>query len=327
MNRIPTEKASLIGSVFGFYALQEIEAGIQERRARGHSEYRAEEYFERDFREYADTYYADMAKWLHDYFAITALGEARHLSRTIEQDSTAYITVHGIELNDELSRSQVDVAASYANPIQFLPVLHEAFSDKWYWTDGYGGSSWQRIVEAIQYYYELPATVFIDHVIDLSHNSGLAFDKDILVYGLLCEKSYLEFLSLKSKGSVFDVFNKNQNINLNSIKYTLQKYDWHGIPSQLKRLLTRAHVLGYISMPYEYILGLVVNPNFIFPHIQWGEAEVAICLRESFNFPSMTVHDKAMAHVRYQCGYCENYPCVCGILEVKYTPFMGGGVV
>src|SRR3990172_12881504 len=109
MSRIPTEKASLIGSVFGFYALQEIEAGIQERRARGHSEYIAEEYFERDFREYADMYYADMAKWLHDYFAITALSEARHLSRT-EEDSTVYLTVHGIEFNNELSRSQIDVA-------------------------------------------------------------------------------------------------------------------------------------------------------------------------------------------------------------------------
>src|SRR3972149_5004635 len=130
MSRIPEEKASLLGSVFGFYALQEIEAGIQEKRARGHREYLAEECFEQEFKEYANRYYEDMAKWLHDYFAIAALSEARHLLTRTDVDQKAYITVHGIRLIDEVSRSYTDTTGSYANPIQFLPILHGVFSDK-----------------------------------------------------------------------------------------------------------------------------------------------------------------------------------------------------
>ena len=301
MSRVPEEKASLLGSVFGFYALQEIEAGIQEKRARGHREYLAEERFEQEFKEYANRYYEDMAKWLHDYFAIAALSEARHLLTRTDVDQKAYITVHGNRLTDEFSRSYTDTTGSYANPIQFLPILHGVFSDSWYWHEGYGGRSWQMIVEAVQSYYELPPTVFIDHVVDLSHNSGLAFDKDVLLYWGALGGQYLDLLDIKSKGSIFDVFDTRHNEYLYRIQYVLRGGDsWdyavYGIPSQLKRMLTRAHVLGYICIPYERILDLVVNPDFIFPHISWGEAEVAIRLRES-------------------CSYCGNSTCVCDTLE------------
>lgn len=309
MSRIPEERTSLLGAVFGFYALQEIEAGIADRRARGHREYLAEDKFERDFREYADTYYNDMARWLHDYLAITALGEARHLyAHTLLESSYARpcLMVDRFRLYHRESRGSGYEAGASANPEQFLSVLHEVFSDKWCWIEGYGGSSWQIIVENIQTYYELLPVVFIDNVVDLSHNSGLVFDKDIMLCGGRFGSQYIQLLDIKSHGSIFDVFDSPYASSyLASILYALRggvngQWRIHGIAYEVKNLLERAITLGYIGIPYELILGLVTNPDFIFPRIKWGEDIVSIG------------EEKAS----YDCEYCQSDPCECDTLDV-----------
>jgi len=145
------------------------------------------------------------ARVLFDYLCASSLGEARHATQR----------PHGffIENYDAgFSRNSVYSDAHIYSPAKFLPILLKVF-ETGNWGNGYGGAKWARIVQAAMLYEKVSNQVFIDHIIDLAHNGGTAFDKNYLVH--LDNRDHFKYIldtKFKKNGMSTLVLSINQKI-------------------------------------------------------------------------------------------------------------------
>ena len=143
-------------------------------------------------------YTDQLAGSLFDYIALASFGEARHAPYMAK----VYISQIVFKW-DNHNDSQIVKArrASYRyalkfNPYTFLPVLTELFDDE-SWKDAYGGQKWATITSTGEMYGKIPNSVFIDRAVDLSHNGGSMFSKDVLFQYYNVSK-YCEMLYYKT---------------------------------------------------------------------------------------------------------------------------------
>src|SRR3990167_6029127 len=154
----------LLSSIVDFYITEAVTAF--------HPEFgnKAQEKLYDDAVEYFATLSHDMALCFRDYLVMICLGEARHAGRIAEW--------RWENIPDGESRNESYKFAVKFDPIKTLPKLVELFSsdtNDW-WGPGYGGGSWAKIVRAAMNYGEWPDAVFVDNVIYIAHNGGVAFD-------------------------------------------------------------------------------------------------------------------------------------------------------
>jgi hypothetical protein len=91
-------------------------------------------------------------------------------------------------------------------PESILKATYDIFEKNWEDDESYGGSSWLEIAKAGLMYNKVPDTVFIDHCVDLSHNDGLFLDKHSIFTNEFNDDLYMDFLSIKSKGNVKQIY-------------------------------------------------------------------------------------------------------------------------
>lgn len=178
-------------------------------------------------------YVNKLAGALFDYISIASFGEARHASN----EATYYIhhISYKYDSNDSVqcinTRNQAYHYALKFNPHIFLPVLSALFED-YKWSDNYGGNKWENICKAGIMYNDMPDKVFIDHTVDLSHNGGSMFNKDVLFFKYSPE-TYTNMLNAKKDwpSILVDKFLNNYPIAL-SVKPFLRIASKLGIISE-----------------------------------------------------------------------------------------------
>lgn len=170
-----------------FYILQALGATARLEPFR-HSHQR----WRRDYQDYFDVFTERFARTLYDYLCLIVFGEARHASNCAGYYYEDWPVSH-ID-----GRSNAYSYATDYSPASFLPKAAQLFLAG-NWEESYGGRAWARIAEAAMLYGKVPDVVFIDHAIDLSHNSGLCFDKDEAgIFTCYFAESYREFLDMKA---------------------------------------------------------------------------------------------------------------------------------
>jgi hypothetical protein len=117
-----------------------------------------------------------MARTIFDYLCVSSLGEARHAKN---QARRYYI--QEFQSHNQGRESVYNHAFEY-NPVQFLPILKKVFLRGMWPGGGFGGVKWGNIVNAALMYGTVPDKIFIDHVVNICHNGGTAFDKGVIVY-------------------------------------------------------------------------------------------------------------------------------------------------
>src|SRR5207244_2130819 len=93
------------------------------------------------------------------------------------------------------------------DPRSLVPVLEYVFGTL-KWRGSFGGDAWLKIVGACREYLTTLRAfplVFADHIVDISHNGGLAWDKGYLL-GLHSRgpDTYLAMLDQKRTGSLLE---------------------------------------------------------------------------------------------------------------------------
>ena len=162
---------------------------------------------EDDIREFNATYrkYADrLAGAFFDYIALASFGEARHapVQAKLYIPQIFYKWNRGSNQETIHVRNQAYRHALKFDPYWFLPTLATLFYDG-VWRDQFGGERWGNIAEAGTMYKTVSSTVFIDHAVDLSHNGGSMFSKNVL-FQPYDASNYLYMLSIKSKFSILE---------------------------------------------------------------------------------------------------------------------------
>ncbi len=109
-----------------------------------------------------------MSLFFRDYLFMACLGESRHALRKTGQG------LMGFEGRDRSSIFKESLL--YAPDQQNLDALKFVF-DLGGWGDSYGGQKWSNIVGLLMLYGKISDVLFVDGVVNVRHNGGLAFNK------------------------------------------------------------------------------------------------------------------------------------------------------
>ena len=161
-------------TIVNFYALEGMKAEMQKVSKK----FLFVKSFERlwaDIWEYSNRYNRKLAQLLFDHTVLCVQTELRHA----KQQCSCYIPNY---FGDAWYKNYSDVMcfASYVfNPYETLKAGEELFSEDCYlWNHEYGGDNWWEISHAGLMFNQVPDVVFIDHVVDLSHNNDFYLMKE-----------------------------------------------------------------------------------------------------------------------------------------------------
>jgi hypothetical protein len=135
------------------------------------------------------------------YLYAACLGEARHARSSNAKDTFVPVTL-------KLSRDTCyETISNYRPTKRNLHTLVEVFNQEW--DSGFGGEAWLKIAEALRYYFKVSPAAFIDHVIDLEHNNGTAFNKSdarrTLYFDTDYDGNFKYFLDYKFSRNILEV--------------------------------------------------------------------------------------------------------------------------
>ncbi len=232
-------------AVSSFYALKAVEASPQWQE--GAAFLKSREAFEKEFKQYTHTFERKLARVLFDYLTVACFGEARHAAKVAVRGT---VLQWANEEEGELQkRDAVYLKSVEYDPQAVLPQLKKLFLNTRAFNrhGSVGGGAWADIARAALLYFKADPAVFIDHVVDLSHNSNLAFDKPMLVT-LHSYERYQAMLDRKTDSPIY-----NEGV----------------LDNATAELITRAQSLGYIK--FKRRSPTVDGQDLRFPKpIKWG---------------------------------------------------------
>ncbi len=241
------KRLQLIPAVSAFYALQAI--GGSPKFVQGDLFLQSSALFIEDFTAYKKEFERKLARVLFDYLALAAFGEARHAEPDTIED-TVFARPQSCKI---LSRNTAYDRATTHDPKKFLPYIVSLFRNRDAFCGGcVGGDSWARIAESALLYFTMPAPVFIDHVVDLSHNGGICFDKPVLV-------------ALSDSDIYWDILNKKAR----------EDYTYGPLDDKTAAIVNRAVQLGFIKCFDSYSVYSVCELNWPEP-IKWGKKSILV---------------------------------------------------
>ncbi len=281
MNSKITGNEMTMAHFHDFYFLEAMQAGLSMAKATNPeiSFRRSVEKLENDINETFEKLTHTMAFRIYVYLYSASLGEARHASDNCEMI---------VDQLDGYGRSTV-----YNRALNFFPndenvqILTDVFAQSWN-SGGFGGRAWLEIVEGMKLYGKITDAAFIDHTVDLEHNSGSVFTKDTRSYiNFQCFGEYnamdlRSFLNYKFKSNIL---NENEK-------------SWHGNYSTTYNVSTKIYNLlvrySNIIEKIEAINYCKPTLEFLTPYtVEWGYETFTTSQNEN--------------EVGYQeCEWCEN---------------------
>jgi len=182
-------------AVTSVYVLHELRIRLQKGLRKTPSAWHWEDRIQVLIEEIDHTYWDlvhPFARAFRDYIALSCAAEARHGKERADRYWEDWPATG--------DRSYAWCEARQYDPQGIVRHAEALFAGA-SWQQGFGGESWARIARAGQLYGRVPDDVFLDHVVDLSHNNGLYLDKGIIFF-LPTVARYLQVLDRKQNGSL-----------------------------------------------------------------------------------------------------------------------------
>lgn len=148
-----------ISQVMDFYYAEAIASETQQAR-----NWRAGERLVQDAAELRNQLADYLAPALYNYLIVACWGEAEHYNS--EAAGMGFIKNHF-----SLLRALTFDRECLVETLRCLFVAQE-------WDGAFGGRNWGHICSELQKVGSMPKVAWVDHLIDLEHNGGSAFDKD-----------------------------------------------------------------------------------------------------------------------------------------------------
>jgi hypothetical protein len=244
------------------------------------------------FKAYKAEFIAEVSARFLSYLWYASWGEARNAKYHMVGEIPDCITLG-------CTRSTSAMEATEFNPEDNWQDLVSVFSDN-KWDSAFGGDKWAEILSSFQYYYDYPTMrgIFIDLVVDLEHNGGCVFDKEV---------------AGRESGIGLDIYGSDLHALLNYKKeYSLFlcKNPWVSNVSERTQ-----------DICHEVLYACGLHPEYVHPAVKstitgyrpiWGEDKIKYydyidcCSCESCKWCGSVI---ACNHVYYNEGgyaYCEN---------------------
>lgn len=222
------------------------------------------------------------ARLLFDYLTISCIGEARHAGtdkvKVIYKNIGELKVNHQLQFNAEGYRTRVEFPGARSKTFKLLPmftaktwlnVTQQIFLLK-FWGSAYGGIKWANIARAALRYYTLPARLFIDHIADIQHNGGTAFNKEY--EGLLACPNYLELKKLLNAKASEEGVKKyiTKTLHYNCQYHTYNRFKSY-ILSAIRQTNTPEQNKNFFGKSYKETKLFVLMPDWPEP-LEWGDS-------------------------------------------------------
>lgn len=157
----------------GFYALQMLEAcATPDEFLASHARWKE------DFNHFKTWYYNTLAQMIYDYSVLSCFGELRHTHEQCE------CTINHSYFFERTSCARSEFVKDMNIPFTAKSIIHIAkiLFGECCWSNGYGGDKWCDIANAQDLYVKGQEAVYIDHCVDLEHNNGTYFNKELIFF-------------------------------------------------------------------------------------------------------------------------------------------------
>lgn len=199
-----------------------------------------------DFTQFKQEFYARLGRAIYDYTVLLCAGELRYAHSQADYGFEWYTSHRDRSEIWYLCTRYSDREIIRASLIGFNPeTVH--------WDSSFGGEKWYKIAKAGNMYHKVPMEVFIDHCVDLSHNSSCYFDKGAEIFNLRSQSLYLEFLTKK--------------------RYAEDPQELFTVPKgeRFFKLALRAKTLGLIK--WDFIPQVAYHPYLRRTKLGWSDEE------------------------------------------------------
>ena len=143
-----------------------------------------------DFTQFKQEFYARLGRAIYDYTVLLCAGELRYAHSQADYGFEWYAS--------HRDRSEIWYLCTRYSDREIIRAALIGFNpEKVHWASSFGGEKWYNIAKAGNMYHKVPTEVFIDHCVDLSHNSSCYFDKGAEIFNLRSQSTYLEYLTKK----------------------------------------------------------------------------------------------------------------------------------
>lgn len=208
-----------------FYVLEALKLIVERRMEFGR---KSHETLLEDIMTYRQKYMDGLKQAIYDYTALVVYGEMRHGASTCTHCNPL--------IPQKKNRGSAYNLAKEFNPTSILIAGEKLFS-RGNWSSAYGGEKWRLIANRVQLINKIDDGVYCDMCFSLSHNSSPYLDKSASnIFRIIDKCGYKNVLDYK--------FKCNRPINL------ISSYAMY-VGKQLKKLITRAIILGFISEFYQ----------------------------------------------------------------------------
>lgn len=262
-------QVNLVTLLKGFYALQMLEA-TSDVDSSIHSHNR----WWNDFKSLRDFYYERLALMIYDYSVLALFGEMRHGRYKCHMYvDTDYFDKYGSGPRSNFTRgNKIPYSAS-----SIVSISKKLF--RYGWQSGYGGEAWGKIADAQDLYIKGQEAIYIDHCVDLQHNGGYYFNKELIFH---MDGDLANYLDTKFKGDRDEIFHL---CPVREIQDLIIRANNLGIITPLEELF-------YFSIPWEvYREGHMCNKSY---HMFFGD--------ETSYFHSWMIMDFLKNYNPYQFG-------------------------
>lgn len=225
-----------------FYALQALKLKIS-MASNFNLFYRSHEKLWEDINKFQAKFEQNLATAIHDYTVLVVAGEMRHAKRHCTRYYTDFYT-------QSADREHVYQACLKFNPKDLLRAGEYIYSRSW--DNGYGGDKWALIAKGGLMYYTSTPMLFIDHMVDISHNNSIYFDKGANIMDYYAPESYLRFLNKKKFGDLDEIL-------------------IYGLSKTYQNFINRANVLFGLDIKLPWFDTSVVDQIVInYQPLEWG---------------------------------------------------------
>lgn len=250
-----------------FYALQALKLKIS-MAPKFNLFYRSHKKLWDDITEFQTKYEKNLATAIHDYTVIVVAGEMRHAHRHCSRYYTDFYT-------QSADREHVYQACLKYSPRDLLRAGEYIYSRSW--DSGYGGAKWALIAKGGLMYYTSTPMLFIDHMVDISHNNSIYFDKGANIMDYYAPESYLRFLNKKKFGEIDEIL-------------------IYGLSKTYQNFVDRANVLFGFDIRLPWFDTSVVDQIVInYQPLEWGN--------QPFNFTTGRGNGGCECEDRDECEY------------------------
>jgi hypothetical protein len=146
-----------------------------------------------------------LANAFFDYIVAACAGEGRHAEYRCHKYYKGYPNTYDKD-GGESSRGTAAKFVLEYEPRSLLKALQTLFNKDWR-DSSFGGESWSKIAGSGLLYKTIPDMVFVDHCVDLSHNSGNFLDKG-MIFSCSSRDRYVRILESKKYAKGIEDFAK-----------------------------------------------------------------------------------------------------------------------